>query len=110
MTDETKPEKPETPETPDLTQTRTGIQLMLAPAIETALKSSGLDMADPNILRRYFRALVHLGITRLLDLGAPPEFLATQMLEALGHEMESRAKQAATADGSPTQPPAGMKN
>lgn len=91
----------------DLSTTRTGIMLMLAPAIEAALKDSKLDMTDVNVLRRYFRAMVHLAVQRMLDVGAPHQFLIAQMLEAVGHELEARQK---LAKEDPNVPPATMSN
>ena len=46
----------------DSSDTRTGIMLMLSPVIETAIKTANLDLTDVSILRRYFRAMVHLAI------------------------------------------------
>lgn len=86
--------------------TRTGIMLMLSPAIETAIKTANLDLTNTDILRRYFRAMVHLAIKRLLDAGAPPEFLVAQTLEAIGHELEEREKRA----GQGNVPPSTMMN
>lgn len=90
----------------NLSTTRTGIMLALAPAVEAAVKAAGLDLTDMNILRRYFRAMVHLGVKRLLDAGIPPEFLIPQMFEVLAHEMEER--QRLSAEGNV--PPSTMSN
>jgi len=73
-----------------LNETRTAIMLKLAPVIEAAMKETGLNMDDPTILRRYFRAMVHLAIQKLMDDGAPPQFLVAQTIEAIQHEMEKR--------------------
>lgn len=73
-------------------ETRTGIMLKLSPAIENALKEAGLDMTRTDILRRFFRAMVHLAAKKLLDAGAPPDFLVAQTIEAIGHEMAARKK------------------
>lgn len=87
-------------------ETRTGIMLMLAPVIESAIQTANLDLTNPDLLRRYFRAMVHLAIKRLLDAGASPEFLLTQTWEAIGHELEERT-QLQTA---PNVPPSTMAN
>lgn len=70
--------------------TRTGIMLMLAPALETAVKSSNLDLTDMATLRRYFRALVHLALKKPLDAGVHPDLLMAQVLEAFAREMDER--------------------
>jgi len=76
--------------------TRTGIMLVLAPAIEAALGSiEGLDVTG-NVahLRRMVRAIVTLAVRPMLDAGAPPEVVAAQLIEALGHELNERAEKA----------------
>lgn len=90
----------------NLSDSRTGIMLMLSPVIESAIKTAKLDLADVSILRRYFRAMVHLAIKRLLDAGAPPEFLVAQTLEAIGHELEERKQRG----GDGNVPPSTMMN
>lgn len=87
-------------------ETRTGIMLMLAPVIESAIQSAKLDLDNPDLLRRYFRAMVHLAIKRMLDAGAPPEFILTQTMEAIGHELEERNK----LPTEPNVPPSTMAN
>ena len=76
--------------------TRTGIMLVLAPANEAALGSiEGLDVTG-NVahLRRMVRAIVTLAVRPMLDAGAPPEVVAAQLIEALGHELNERAEKA----------------
>lgn len=87
-------------------ETRTGIMLMLSPVIESAIQSAKLDLSNPDLLRRYFRAMVHLAIKKLLDAGAAPEFLLTQTMEAIGHELEERSK----LSTEPNVPPSTMVN
>jgi len=107
MSDEDKKSPVEGEKPPEnSSDTRTGIMLMLSPVIETAIKTANLDLTDVNILRRYFRAMVHLAIKRLLDAGAPPEFLVAQVMEAIGHELEERKNMA--SDGNV--PPSTMLN
>ena len=76
--------------------TRTGIMLVLLPVVQTALAGiPGLDLAG-NVahLRRTVRALCTLAIRMLLDAGAPPEFVAAQLGEALAHELKEREEKA----------------
>lgn len=73
-----------------MNETRTGIMKQIEPVIEEALVASGLNLNNPDILRRYFRALVHVGAKRLLDAGAPAQFVAGQAIEAIGHELAER--------------------
>ena len=76
--------------------TRTGIMLVLAPALSAALASiPGLDPTG-NVahLRRVVRAVVTLAVRPMLDAGAPPEVVAAQLIEALGHELTERAEKA----------------
>ena len=89
--DDKKPEIEDEKDTPT-NETRTGIMLKLSPAIEKVLKDEGLDMTRPDLMRRYFRAMVHLAAKKLLDAGAPPDFLVAQTIEAIGHELEARKK------------------
>jgi hypothetical protein len=103
-----KPEEKEVAVPPN--QTRTGIQLMLEPVIDSIIKGSGLDMTNPDILRRYFRALTHLAIKKLLDVGAPPDFLLAQTIEAITHELESRQKLSGPTPVAPSVPPGTMMN
>ena len=111
MSDEIK--KPEaTPgEEPDvdLSKTRTSIMMKLAPAMDKVMLDSGFSFEDPDIRRRYFRAMIHLAIKKMLDIGAPPQHLFDQMLEALGHELEERG---IITPGAPSKPPSngGMLN
>jgi hypothetical protein len=77
----------------NLAETRTGIMLLLAPAIDKTMAESTLDLTNVNILRRFFRAMIHLAIKKMLDAGAPPQFLLAQTVEAINHELEARAKQ-----------------
>lgn len=107
MSDDQKKE-PVAGETPPVnpSETRTGIMLMLAPVIENAIQTANLDLGNPDLLRRYFRAMVHLAIKRLLDAGAAPEFLLTQTMEAIGHELEERSK----LPTEPNVPPSTMVN
>jgi hypothetical protein len=76
----------------DLSKTRTGIMMKLAPVVDKALLDMPLDLENPDNRRRCFRALIHLGLKKMLDIGVDPNFLAQQMLEALGHELEYRSE------------------
>ena len=70
---------------------RSTIQNTVAPAIESALAGiEKLDMTRPEDMRRFFRALVHIGSARLLDAGCPPALVANFALEAVGREVEAR--------------------
>ena len=75
---------------------RTTIQQSVRKPVQEAL--SALDLPhDPEHLRRVCRALATLGMQGLLDAGAPASYVASQLLEALGHELERRKQVAATA-------------
>ena len=73
--------------------TRTGIMLVLLPAVQSALGTiPGLDVTGSVAhLRRTVRALCTIAVRMLLDAGAPPQFVAQQLIESLGHELEERA-------------------
>jgi hypothetical protein len=72
--------------------------MMLAarPALMAALASAGFDIPaaaqskDVTVLRRFLRAMVHIGLAPCLDAGAPPEALAAQLGEALHNEVAER--------------------
>lgn len=101
MSSETK--TPETPTQTFPTDSRTGIQKLVEPLVDEAMVKAGLNMSDPTILRRYFRALMTIGMKRLLDAGAPPPFIVAQAIEAVGHEIEAR-EAAGTAFTVPVDP------
>jgi len=89
-------------------ETRTGIMLLLAPVIDKTMAESTLDLTNGDILRRFFRAMIHLAIKKLLDAGAPPQFLVAQTVEAINHELMARAKQ--TQGSAVNVPPSTMIN
>lgn len=70
---------------------RIAIQQALVKPIQEALEKLEIEPNPPH-LRRVCRALATLGFAPLLDAGAPPQFVAAQLLEALGHELEHRKK------------------
>lgn len=91
MSDEIKTPEAQ-PADVDLTKTRTAIMMKLAIATDKVMLEEGFDFSDNDIRRRFFRAMVHLAVKKMLDVGAPPQFLMDQMLEALGHELQERAE------------------
>jgi hypothetical protein len=64
--------------------------LLLAPALDAAVRSGNLDLADIHILRRYFRALIHLALAKPLDAGVSPHLLRAQVFEVFDHELQER--------------------
>ena len=73
--------------------TRTGIQKALAPIIAAAVKAiPDFNSTSADGLRRTSRALVTIAIRMLFDAGAPPEFVAQQLMLALGTELEDKMK------------------
>lgn len=80
------------------------IQNALAPAIESALAGiEKLDMTRPEDMRRFFRALVHIGADHLLNAGCPPQTIAGFAVEAIAREVEARTN-ALTVEAAPTFP------
>lgn len=76
------------------------IQTALAPAIESALAGiEKLDMTRPEDMRRFFRALVHIGAARLLDAGCPAQVAAGFALDAIAKEVETRNAATIVATG-----------
>jgi hypothetical protein len=92
MSDEIKkPEdKPGEESDVDLSKTRTAIMMKLAPAMDKVMLDAGFSFDDPDIRRRYFRAMIHLAMKKMLDIGVHPQQMFEQMVEALGHELEER--------------------
>jgi len=83
-------------EVADKSKSRTAMMLAARPAIFAALAKEGFDMPaainskDGPTLRRFLRALVHIGLQTCLDAGASPKSLAEQLCEALHNELEER--------------------
>lgn len=75
------------------TFTRTDIQGLLKPAVESALALASVPVLDHVIARRLMRALVHLGAARLLALGAPPQVILGLCVEAVAKEVGTYQKQ-----------------
>ena len=84
--------------------TRTGIQKTLMPLVAKALGSlTGYDpMNNVAHARRTLRALMTIAIQPLMSMGAPRDFIASQLMEALDHALAEHAEKfekAALADG-----------
>jgi len=70
---------------------RKQLQSSLAQGVEMALATVPAFRADDvDHLRRFMRAMVHIGAARLLDAGAPPAAIVAYCIEALAHEVEAR--------------------
>lgn len=89
---------------------RTGIQRSLGPVV--AQKLSALLGYDPmnNVAhaRRTLRALMTIAIQPLLSMGAPKEFMAEQLMEALDGALKDHAEKFKTK-GLPTPTGHGFK-
>ena len=74
--------------------TRTGIQKTLAPLVAKALSSlTGYDpMGNVSHARRTLRALMTIAIQPLMHMGAPKDFIAAQLMEALDHALAEHAE------------------
>jgi len=71
--------------------TRTGIQKVIEPALQAALKGiEGLNLDTAEHLRRTVRATVNVAVRLLLDAGAAPQTVAEQLMETLSHELMER--------------------
>lgn len=68
------------------TMTRTDVEKILEPVLIEAL--AGVP-GDVDHQRRALRALVHIGVRRLLALGVSPQVAATQVFEGLAKEVAS---------------------
>jgi len=88
----------------EVTMKRQAIQNAMDPvvkaAIDEAVKKLGIDVTDRDHARRVFRAVVGLAASRLLDLNAPPQLVASEALRAVVQEVEARAN-TAVAQGNP---------
>jgi hypothetical protein len=77
---------------------RIAIQQAMAADVEASIAkaqtSLGIDPADADAQRRFFRALVTLASQKLFDMGAPPPLIAQQAFEAIVHEAQYRHQQA----------------
>ena len=62
-------------------------------AIATAQADLGIDPADLDAQRRFFRAMVTLAAQPLFDSGCPAPLIAAQAFEAVVHEHQYRQKQ-----------------
>ena len=72
----------------DYGMTRTTIQKTIEPAIKQALDAAGiLGANDPAFSRRFFRAMVTLGVQQLLAEGAGPNLVLQQALVAISEEV-----------------------
>lgn len=80
--------------------TRTGIQHSLGPVV--AAKLSGMLGYDPmnNVAhaRRTLRALMTIAIQPLISMGAPKEFMAEQLMEALDNALRDHAEKFKTKE------------
>lgn len=74
----------------DLSKTRTGIMMRLAIPVDKSIRDQGLDMNDVDTCRRFFRAMVHLGMKKALDIGVTPDEIVCQMIDALNNEIDDR--------------------
>jgi hypothetical protein len=89
--------------------TRTGLMLSLLKClggqsfIDALFLGAGKVGVDaPTFNRRLFRALISIGIKRMLDAGVAPKDIAGQALEAIGNELAERA--ALAKENGSTQP------
>jgi hypothetical protein len=84
-------------EASDPSKSRTAMMKIARPAVLAALAGAGFDVPtavagkDATTLRRFLRAMAHIGLAPCLDAGAPPDLLAGQLIEALKNELEERA-------------------